>query len=334
MADHPLQTPFTAGLGPPPKEWLVLGASGFVGRRFAELLCRPGHDEGPILRAPTRHMAHGMAALGALPRVEVVEADVHDDATLAGLVEQASAVVNLVAILHGDDAEFERVHVDLPRRLGAACRAAGVRRVIHVSALGASPDAPSRYLRSKAAGEAVLREAGLDLTVFRPSVIFGVDDHLLTLFAALQRLAPVVPLAASDALFQPVWVDDVAEALWHGLTRVETIGQTYECAGPEVMTLADLVRAAGQYSGHPRRIVPLPPAVARLQALLMEWLPGEPLLTRDNLASMRVPNVAHPGTSGLPALGIRPTPLAAVAPAYLAEHSGGARLGAWRARHE
>lgn len=324
---------FAAGTGAPPGYWLLLGGSGFVGRHLGELLCRPERVDGPWVLAPTRHMGHGMASLGALPRIDVVEADVHDDATLARLVAGASAVVNLIAILHGDDAAFEHVHVDLPRRLVAACRTAGVRRIVHVSALGAAPDAPSRYLRSKAAGEAQLRESGLDVTILRPSVMFGDGDHLLNLFAALQRLAPVVPLAAADARFQPVWVDDVAEALARCLEQPETIGQVYECTGPEVMTLAELVRAAGDYSGHPRPVVPLPPAVARLQALLMEWLPGEPLMTRDNLASMQVPSVAHPGMPGLEALGIRPTPLAAVAPAVLGRPAS-VRFAPWRARHE
>jgi uncharacterized protein YbjT (DUF2867 family) len=212
-----------------------------------------------------------------------------------------------------------------------------VRRVIHVSALGAGPNAPSRYLRSKARGEAALQEAAatgeLDVTILRPSVIFGAGDHLLNLFAALQRLAPVMPLAAADARFQPVWVDDVAEAIARCLERPETVGRIYECAGPHELTLAELVRAAGEYSGHPRRVVPLPPSVARLQALLMEWLPGEPLMSRDNLDSMRVPSVAHAGMPGLAELGIRPTPLAAVAPTYLGEPGGGARLGSYRATH-
>jgi len=331
---EPAEIRFASGHGAPPGYWLLLGGTGFVGRTLAETLCRPGHDDGPWLLAPTRHMGHGLAVLGAMPRVDVIEADLYDDMELARLVSGAAAVVNLIGILHGSEDEFERVHVALPRRLAAACNTAGVRRVIHISALGAAADAPSHYLRSKAAGEAALRQAGLDLTILRPSVIFGAGDHLLNLFAALQRLAPIVPLAAADARFQPVWVDDVAEALARCLARPETIGQTYECTGPEVLTLAELVRAAGEFSGHPRPVVPLPPAVAKLQALLMEWLPGEPLMTRDNLASMQVPSVAHPGMPGLAALGIQPTPLAAVAPGMLRGGAGGARLGGYRAHHE
>jgi uncharacterized protein YbjT (DUF2867 family) len=329
---QPAEIRFAAGAAPPPGYWLILGASGFLGRALGEILCRPGHDDGPWILAPTRHMAHGLASLGALPRIDVVEANLHDDAMLARLVEGASAVVNLVGILHGSEREFEQVHAELPRRVAAACRQAGVRRIVHVSALGASPEAPSRYLRSKAAGEAALRESGLDVTILRPSVMFGAGDHLLNLFASLQRSAPVVPLAAADARLQPVWVDDVAEAISRCLARPETTGRIYECAGPQEMTLAELVRLAGEYSGHPRPVVPLSPGLSRFQAWLMEWLPGEPLLTRDNLASLEVPSIAHEGMPGLEALGIRPTPLAAVAPGMLNQPSPAVHVAELRAR--
>ena len=209
-----------------------------------------------------------------------------------------------------------------------------MRRVVHVSALGVAPDAPSHYLRSKARGEAVLRQAtDLAVTVLRPSVIFGAHDRFLNLFAKLQALAPVVPLAGAQARFQPVWVDDVAQAIISCLARPDTAGQVYECGGPEVLSLADLVRLAGQASGHPRPVWPLPAAWATLQARLMECLPGEPLMTRDNLASMQVPNVTTGTLPGLAALGIPPTPLGAVVPGYLGPPRRHARLDALRARH-
>ncbi len=309
---------------------LILGGTGFVGRALARRLAKA--QGARRLLVPTRHRAHAQA-LAVLPQVDAVQADLHDDAHLARLLDGADAVVNLVAVLHGSEARFEQVHVALPRRLAAACAAAGVRRLVHVSALGAAADAPSRYLRSKARGEAVLRAAGLDLTVLRPSVIFGAEDRLLNLFALLQRVAPVLPLAGATARFQPVWVDDVAAALARCLADPRTIGQTFECAGPDEMTLADLVRAAGRYSGHERLIVPLPPALATLQAWAMECLPGEPLMSRDNLASMQVPNVATPGAPGLAALGIAATRLATVAPGYLGRDAWQAGLDDQRARH-
>lgn len=311
--------------------WLILGGSGFVGRALAERLNRPEHDGNPRLLVPTRRALHAVA-LGHLPRVDVAQADVHADAELRALVAGAEVVVNLVGTLHGNEEEFERVHVELPRRLAAACREQGA-RILHLSALGAAPDAPSMYLRSKARGEAALQGSGVACTLFRPSVIFGVGDHLLNLFAGLQRWAPVMPLAAADARFQPVWVGDVAEAIARSIERPETIGQTCECTGPEEMSLAELVKAAGRHAGHERPVLPLPRALGELQAALMGLWPGTPLLTRDNLASMRVPSVATPGAPGLDALGIRPTPLSAVAPAVLGHDQGTERLNLARARH-
>lgn len=311
---------------------LILGGTGFVGRMLCETLVERHGSGGPRLLVPTRKFVHARS-VQMLPLVDPVEADVHDDATLLRLVAGSDAVVNLVAILHGSEAAFERAHVTLPRRLAAACEQTGVRRLVHVSALGAAPDAPSHYLRSKARGEAVLRAAGLDLTLLRPSVLFGAQDKLLNMFAFLQRLFPVVPLAGAAARFQPVWVGDVAAAIAECLARPGTAGKTYELAGPEQMTLAELVRAAGAWSGNPRPVFALPDALGRLQALLMELAPGEPLMSRDNLASMQVPNVASGTLPGLAELGIAPTPLAAIAPGYLAPGQRCARLEPLRSHH-
>lgn len=310
---------------------LVLGGTGFVGRAVCEHLaerCTSGQ-----ITVPTRRAAHGNA-VRLLPTVQVVPADVHDDAMLARLVAGHDVVVNLVAILHGSAAAFDHVHVQLPRRLAQACRQAGVRRLLHVSALGVGADvasAPSNYLRSKTAGEHVLEQAGLQLTMFRPSVIFGAEDAFLNLFARLQALAPVLPLAGSDARFQPVWVDDVARAIVAALDRADSIGQTYECTGPGVYTLSELVRLAGRWSGHERPQIPLPEIIGRLQALVMEWLPGQPLMSRDNVDSMKLPNIASGRLPGLQALGITPTALEAVAPGYLGGRHGRARLDKLRA---
>lgn len=307
---------------------LVMGGTGFVGRAFCEAWLR-AHPGGSTLRVPTRRLPNGHA-IRHLPGVELVQAHVHDGPTLARLLSGCDAVVNLVAILQGSAADFERAHVQLPATLVQACHEAGVRRVVQVSALGVSLDAPSMYLRSKAQGEAVLTASGLDITVLRPSVIFGTQDRFLNTFADLQALAPVVPLAGAQARFQPVWVEDVAQALVEVLRHPSPA--LIECAGPTVWTLADLVRLAGRLSGHPRPIWPLPAPLAALQARLMELAPGEPLMSRDNLASMTVPNVASGTLPGLRDLGIEPAALEAVAPTYLAPGQGCARLDALRAR--
>jgi uncharacterized protein YbjT (DUF2867 family) len=279
---------------------------------------------------PTRRARHA-DAIRSLPTVEPVVADVHDERQLTRVLAGADAVVHLVAILHGRRADFERVHVALPATLARACAAAGVRRVVHVSALGAAADAPSNYLRSKAAGEASLQAAALALTILRPSVIFGAEDQFLNLFARLQAVAPLIPLAGSDARFQPVWVEDVAAAIVTALDRPDSVGRLYELAGPAQYTLSQLVRLAGRWSGHERPQIPLPALAGRAQALAMEWLPGEPLMSRDNLDSMRVPSVAGGTLPGLQALGIEPTAMEAVAPGYLSGQSTRARLNRWRA---
>jgi uncharacterized protein YbjT (DUF2867 family) len=315
----------------PPRRIVVTGGTGFVGQAVCEHLVERSGGAGGRIVVPTRRRRAGLA-IQSLPTVEVVVADVHDPRALERLLDGCDAVVHLVAILHGSAADFQRVHVDLPRTLAAACARAGVRRLVHVSALGVAPQAPSHYLRSKAAGERVLLDSGLDVTVLRPSVIFGARDRFLNLFARLLALAPVIPLGGAQARFQPVWVEDVAEAAVRCLDRPETIGQTVECAGPDVMTLADLVRLAGRLSGHPRPVLPLPVPLARLQAAMMEWLPGEPLMSRDNVDSMKVPNVAGEVLPGLASLGITAAPVETVAAGYLGHTSGPGRFERWRAR--
>lgn len=312
---------------------LVLGGSGFVGRALCEQLVRRFGGAARIT-VPTRRLPHAQS-VQSLPGVHVVQADVFAD--LPRLLPGHDAVVNLVAILQGSAAAFEHVHVELPRRIAHAMKDAGVHRLVHVSALGVAEHAPSRYLRSKAAGEAVLQVAAqtqpLALTLVRPSLVFGAGDASVNLFARLQRHFPLMPLGGADARLQPVWVQDLAAALVEILSRREAVGQTYEIAGPRVLTLAELVGLAGRLAGHERPVLALPHALATLQALAMECLPGEPLLSRDNLASLSVPNVPGGQLPGLAELGIQPSSLEAVLPSYLSRGSGVARLDAWRARH-
>lgn len=304
------------------KNVLVLGGTGFVGRHVCEKL----HRLGWRITVPTRRAAHA-ARVQHLPRVTVIEADVHEPTRLIGLLEGHDAVVNLVAILHGSEEAFEQAHVELPLSIAEACVADGLRRVVHVSALGVDLDAPSRYQRSKARGEDVLRGADLDLTILRPSVIFGNGDRFLNLFARLQSALPIVPLAGASARFQPVWVENVASAVAaslrdSGLPMSTTVGQTFECAGPEVFTLAELVRIAGRHGSRARPVLPLPRLLGRLQAGLMECLPGEPLMSRDNLDAMSVDNVATNQWPGLAALGIAAASVHTIAPTYLGQRGG------------
>ncbi|MDO9357642.1 MAG: complex I NDUFA9 subunit family protein [Polaromonas sp.] len=311
------------------KKILILGGTGFVGRHLCEKLTQLQWR----VTVPTRREARAKD-IQMLPALDVFEADVHDEATLTRLLACHDAVVNLVAILHGTEQAFEKTHVELPRKLARACQAAGVRRVVHVSALGAdarNPDsAPSMYLRSKGHGEVVLQHADLSLTLLRPSVMFGNGDKFLNTFAKLQTIFPVIPLAAAGAVFQPVWVEDVAEAITFCLQDENThatAGHTFEACGPDVFTLRQLVELAGRVSGvnegHGRRIIALPKGLGRAQAALMRLAPGEPMLSRDNLDSMSAPNMASGNLPGLKDLGITPSSLEAVAPSYLGPASGG-----------
>ncbi len=293
---------------------LLIGGSGFIGTHIAEHLAAHGLS----VRVPSRRRERARHLL-LLPTLEVVEADVHDPAALAELCTGVDAVINLSGVLHspgGDPygAQFRAVHDELPKKIVAACRNKGIKRLLHMSALGADADAPSEYLRSKAAGEAAVMAAAdaIAVTVFRPSVVFGPEDRFLNMFAALQRLVPVVFLACPDARFQPVFVVDVAQAFCTALNRVDSYGLRYDLVGPEVFTLRQLVRYAGGQSGHPRPIIGLPDGLGAIQATIMEFLPVK-LLSRDNLRSMQVDSI-----SGAPfPFGIATTTLEAVAPAYL-----------------
>ena len=297
------------------KNVLIVGGSGFIGSAVAERLT----EEDVGLTVPTRHLERARH-LTVLPQADVVEADVHDPASLDRLVQGQDAVVNLVGILHsrpGDPygPDFARAHVELPTKLVAACERAGVGRLVHISALGADPGGPTEYQRSKAAGEAAIRAAGpgLEWAILRPSVVFGRDDHFLNLFAKLLESFPVLPLAGASCRFQPVWVEDVAEVVARCLAEPRLEGETFTVAGPRVYTLTELVRYVGRLTGHRRPVLPLPEALAMRQARLLELAP-QPMMSRDNVRSMRVDNVA----SGPPLpFGLVPRALEAVAPLYL-----------------
>jgi len=290
----------------------VFGGSGFVGRSVVE----QAYARGLLVRIVTAYEPAAMP-VSVVPTVEIMTADVFDDRALAAACEDMDAVINLVGILHPSRGRgFDAVHTELPRRIAKAFHGAGVQHLVHMSALGADADGPSEYQRSKGRGEAALREAAgaLPWTLFRPSVIFGEGDSFLNLFARLVRMFPVVPLAGAHARFQPVWVEDVARCFVQSLGETRAFGQTFSLCGPRAYSLEELVRFVADTLGLKRRIVPLPPAIAKLQAFTLEHLPGR-LMTRDNLASMSVDNTC---ADAFPAFfGFQPSPLEAVAPSYL-----------------
>ncbi len=315
-----------------PSNILVVGGSGFLGSHIVARIAATG----AAIRVPTRNRERVKSELILLPTAEVVRADVHDPAALRRLMVGMDAVVSLVGVLHerrGD--AFRRDHVELPAKIVAACTEAGIDRIVHVSALGAAADAPSAYLRSKAQGEAEIRaggKPGIRTTILRPSVIFGRGDSFLSLFADLARLFPILPLGGAHARFQPVFVEDVAKAVVACLERPEIDDRCYELCGPTVYTLQELVAYVCALLGLRRIIVPLPESMAMLQAVLLEHLPGH-VMSRDNVLSMRVPNIASAPGEPFPAVfGFPPTPLEAVAPEYLAARTPRARYRGFRFR--
>ncbi len=269
----------------------LLGGGGFVGHHLASLLAARGHT----LTIPCRQRDR-IKDLLVLPGVELIEADIHDPASLENLFRGQDAVINLVGILHGSRSEFARVHAELPMKVVQACRHAGVDRLLHMSALGASTESRSVYQQTKAQGEKhVLEATDLTVTVFRPSVIFGPGDSFLTLFADLLGLAPVVPLAGGHARFQPVYVGDVARAFADSLDLPESRGQVYSLCGPRVYTLADLVSLVARHLGMRRVVIPLGDTPSYLFARLMELKPGQKIMTRDNHYAMQADNVCPEG---------------------------------------
>jgi uncharacterized protein YbjT (DUF2867 family) len=310
---------------------VVFGGNGFIGGHLIAQLVQ----EGARVVVPTRRPERA-GELALLPGVQIIQSDIGKD-DLVPLLKGADAAINLVGVLHSRRGtpygpQFKHAHVEIPRRIVGACASAGVGRYLHMSALGADINGPSMYQRSKADGEVAARaEPTVAATIFRPSVVFGPGDNFLNMFAKMQALLPVVPLACADAEFQPIYVGDVAQAFVNALKDLKTRHQVYALGGPSMYTLAELVRLAGRYSHHERPIIALPAAVGRLQATVFEMLPGDPLMSRDNLDSMEHDNVIDPAIQALTAatLGIKLTALEAVAPGYLSPHD---RFDDYRAR--
>jgi uncharacterized protein YbjT (DUF2867 family) len=293
----------------------VLGGTGFIGRALCTALATSGHAVTVITRDVTR-----ARPLATLPGLRVAAVDAHAPAQLARVFAEHHAVVNLVGILneHGrDGAGFRRAHTELAAGVVRACRAAGVERLLHMSSLGADADrGPSHYLRSKGAAERAIRDDCGDVrwTIFRPSVVFGAGDSFTNRFAALLRLAPVLPLARPDARFAPVWVDDVVAAFMRALADRATAGETFELCGPRVYTFRELVTYVRDTLGLRRLIVGLPDPLSRLQAAIMDFVPGKPFST-DNYLSLTVDSVCT--RNGFARLGLAPRSLETVTPGYL-----------------
>ncbi len=319
----------------------VLGGSGFVGTVLVSELAARGRQ----VKVLTRRREHAKGLI-LLPTVDVVEANIHDERILAREFRGCDAVINLVGVLHENvkgrvdkpqarRGDFHENHVELPRKAISACAEAGISRFLHMSALGADPTSRSNYQRSKGVGEALVREAGWDanpdpgtlggakltarrgmqVTIFRPSVIFGPGDSFLNLFARLLKLLPAVPLACPHARFQPVYVGDVAKAFADGLDDPDSFSRTYDLCGPDEYTLLELMQFLQKTLNRGSRLIPLPDRLSYLNAWMLEFKPGAKLMTRDNYYAMQTPNVCSDGNGAPP--NWQPQALDALAPAWL-----------------
>ncbi|MEO7431053.1 MAG: complex I NDUFA9 subunit family protein [Dokdonella sp.] len=308
-----------------PQTIVVLGGTGFVGSHLVPRLHADGHSITVLTRNREQHRE-----LGVLPRVRVVNADVHDSAALTRHLTGADAAINLVGILNergSDGRGFHAAHVELTQTLIAACEGAGVRRLLQMSALRAG-EGTSFYLKTRGEAEALVTASRLAWTLFRPSVIFGRGDGLFFRFASLLGFTPVLPLARANARFTPVYVGDVCEAFARALAHPHTAGRTYELAGPRTITLAEMVRWTAQLTDRRRWVIPLPDTLGAIQARVGEWLPGKPI-SRDNFRSLQLDSVAT--DDGLAALGIVATPMEQIVPAMLGRDVRQRRLD--HARH-
>lgn len=288
----------------------VFGAGGFLGRYVAQSLLKTGVRIRVAERDPRR--AWYLKPLGGLGQVQFVRADVTDKAAVAAAVQGSDAVINLVGILKGP---FHRIHVDGARNIAEAAAAAGVPALVHISALGADPEAESAYGRSKGEGEAAVRAAFPGATIIRPSIVFGQEDNFINRFARMARLMPVLPVLRPDWKLQPVHAADLGKAIaLAALDPATHAGKTYELGGPNVMTMAELNRWICETIGRRRAVAELPDAIGKLIPRLTGWAPGAPV-TWDQWLMMEKDNVAT--GPGFAAFGLHPAPLAAVAPAWL-----------------
>jgi len=294
---------------------VVFGGAGFIGQQVVQRLARLGYVVRIVGRNP--EAARVLMTQGNVGQVVPLAADLREDAAIGRAVAGAAVVVNLVGILaEGRKGDFQRLQGELPGRIGAAAKAAGVLRMVQLSAIGADAGSPSEYARTKAAGEAAVRAGFPGVVILRPSIVFGPGDQFFNRFAGMARMLPFMPVVCGDTRFQPVYVGDVADAVLAGLTLDGVEGRTFELGGPRVASFRELMSMVLDMTGRRKRLVEIPDGLVRMQARIGEHLPGKPL-TRDQLAQLRRDNVVASGADGFVALGIKPRAMESVVPGYL-----------------
>ena len=294
----------------------VFGGSGFIGRHLIRRLA----ERGATIRVPTRHPERVgyLRPLGEVGQIVPLAWNARDPQALGSLVTGATDVVSLIGVLfESARGDFEALQAELPGRIGAAARAAGVGRLAHVSAIGADPNSPSAYGRTKAAGEATIGESFPEVVILRPSIVFGPEDEFFNRFARMAQISPVLPLIGGGRTrFQPVYVGDVADAIMAGLTRGDVTGRLFELGGPGVKTFRELMEYLLRVLGRRRMLLPVSFELAKQQAKLMQFLP-EPPLTVDQVIMLERDNVVSAGAHDLADLGLPATPLESIVPGYV-----------------
>jgi NADH dehydrogenase len=304
----------------------VFGGSGFVGAQVVRALARRGLRIRVAVRRPGR--GYKLRMLGDVGQIEVVQANIRAPATVARALAGAEACVNLVGVLHETGPQrFQSVHGMGARNVAEVAAAAGITRLVHVSAIGADADSPSKYARSKAVGEAAARELVPSAAIIRPSIVFGQGDGFFNLFGQMAALAPVLPLiGGGETRFQPVFVGDVGAAAAACVLDPATEGRTFELGGPVIYSLRQLMELICKETGRSPALLPLPFPLARLIGLggdLMALTPFPPLVTSDQVELLRIDNVASAGAPGLAELGVQPTALEPILPTYLYRYRRG-----------
>jgi NADH dehydrogenase len=299
----------------------IFGASGLVGRHTVRALAQAGRRIRAVCRHP--NLTNYLLPAGVPGQIQLFKGNVRDDDSVARALEGTDAAVNLTGVLysHGEQ-NFDALHVDAARRIGRLAREAGLKALVHVSAIGADPDAKSRYARSKGVGERALREEFPEATILRPSLVFGPEDQFFNKFAWLARISPTLPqIGGGRTRFQPVFVGDVAAAILRALNDPATHSKTYELGGPTVYTFKELLQLILRETGRKRLLVPMPFFLASIDAFFLQlpslFLPIAPLLTVDQVRLLKTDNVVHAGALTLADLGIAPDAVEAIVPSYL-----------------
>lgn len=308
----------------PQKTATIFGGTGFIGRYIVRDLARAGYRVKVATRIPEK--AYFLKPYGTVGQVVPFVCNLKDQASLEAAIAGSEVVVNCIGILYQRRrGEFQRLQADLPGRIAEASARLGVQRLVHLSALGVDK-AASLYARTKLEGEKKIMAAFPAATILRPSVVFGEEDRFFNLFASLMRVFPIVPVIGAGTKLQPVYVGDVADAVMAAVTRPDCLGGVYELGGPEVVTLREIHQRLMAWTGMRRGLMAVPFGMAKVQASVLQCLPPKPLLTTDQVITLKTDSIVGTHALGFGDLGLRPAAMELIVPGYLERFRAGGRF--------